>query len=589
MNATTIALSTLAVALAYLIGSIPFGYLTAYWVKGVDIRTLGSGNVGATNVGRILGFKFFLLVFVFDVLKGLLPTLGFPLAVESIAGAGNSPPELPVLIALATILGHNFSVFLRFQGGKGVATSLGALLALDPIASVSAVVGFLIVLVITRYVSMSSILAGVCFFIAHFSRVDDPFGREQIAMTILTAALLVLLVVRHRSNLSRIASGTESKVPLRFGKGRRPEGRVGVLVVLALVGVTLVLGAGLSVFGKSKAELDCGTFMLAERGRVSTGHQRANDLTFADEGRLLVVACPRYNRVVFYRVTDAEELEVLQDVALDGRPMALEATSDRVYVLQRPTGDARHLVEGYWEAFDFSGERLGSKFRLGWDPDDLAVLADRGLAFVLTSGHAEGETGRPNPALEVMRLGSGAEDHQIIGRLEFDHPEDDPERLTLSTTGLQAVVTLDGSEQVALIDLGDPEQPTLLGRSPLKGVEAPHLSTADDGDRILMPAGSGREAVLLDLACSTTLYLVTTLPGGSGLEVIDTSDRRSLGRLPLGGRGQFGGVRPTGIAAAPGRGLLAVADRAGGVHLIAVRDHSVADHVLAAGKNPPRR
>ena len=116
----------------YLVGSIPFGYLVYYWARGVDIRTVGSGNIGATNVGRQLGFRYFLLVFALDVLKGLVPTLGVPLGIKSM---GIEPTaDLPVFVALASILGHNFPVYLKLQGGKGVATSLGALLALDPIA-----------------------------------------------------------------------------------------------------------------------------------------------------------------------------------------------------------------------------------------------------------------------------------------------------------------------------------------------------------------------------------------------------------------------------------------------------------------------
>src|SRR5271166_804174 len=114
--------------LGYLIGSIPFGYLVYYWIRGVDIRTVGSGNIGATNVGRNLGFRYFLLVFALDVLKGFVPTAGLPLGLKSM---GIVPPaDLPVFVALASILGHNFPVHLRFKGGKGVATSLGGLLAL---------------------------------------------------------------------------------------------------------------------------------------------------------------------------------------------------------------------------------------------------------------------------------------------------------------------------------------------------------------------------------------------------------------------------------------------------------------------------
>ena len=116
MSPLSLALNVAAVAVAYLIGSIPFGFLTARWVRGIDIRTVGSGNIGATNVGRVLGFHFFLLVFGLDLLKGLLPTLWFPDAVRALGGRGL--PELRVLVALATILGHNFPAYLETSRGQ---------------------------------------------------------------------------------------------------------------------------------------------------------------------------------------------------------------------------------------------------------------------------------------------------------------------------------------------------------------------------------------------------------------------------------------------------------------------------------------
>ena len=162
--------------LGYLVGSIPFGYLVYYWVRGVDIRTVGSGNIGATNVGRNLGFRYFLLVFALDVFKGFVPTLGVPLGLKSM---GILPPaDLPVFIALASILGHNFPVYLRFKGGKGVATSLGGLLALDPLACGAAAVCFFIVFFLTRYVSLSSIAGALAFAVGHFARAASPGARR---------------------------------------------------------------------------------------------------------------------------------------------------------------------------------------------------------------------------------------------------------------------------------------------------------------------------------------------------------------------------------------------------------------------------
>ena len=165
-------LSALAIVAAYLVGSIPFGYLIAYWVKGIDIRTVGSGNLGATNVGRTLGFRYFLLVLLLDLLKGFLPTLGFPWLLEPAHRSCAAGPAGPV--ALAAILGHTFPIYLGFRGGKGVATSLGAVLALDPVSCAVAVVAFGALLLVTRYVSLSSLVAGLAFVAAHFLRDPRP-------------------------------------------------------------------------------------------------------------------------------------------------------------------------------------------------------------------------------------------------------------------------------------------------------------------------------------------------------------------------------------------------------------------------------
>ena len=157
---------------------------------------------------------------------------------------GRGLPELRVLVALATILGHNFPVYLKLRGGKGVATSLGALLALDPVASGATVAAFVIFLMVTRYVSLSSLLGGLVFVVVHFARTDRPWDRDQRAMSLATLALLVLLVVRHRKNLARIGAGTEPKVGMGRKRPEPPSGRVATGLLVAIVVAPLAVGPG---------------------------------------------------------------------------------------------------------------------------------------------------------------------------------------------------------------------------------------------------------------------------------------------------------------------------------------------------------
>lgn len=563
-------LSALLVPVAYLIGAIPFGYLTAKWLRGIDIRMVGSGNTGATNVGRVMGFRFFVLVFLLDAAKGLLPTLGFPLLVKTLTGEP-APPELAVFVAIATILGHNFPIYLNFKGGKGVATSLGAVFALDPFAGGAAFFGFLVFLLITRYVSLSSILGGLVFFLAHFMRVRLPWSREHLAMSLMTIALLALLFYRHRKNFARISAGTEPMVSLRK-KRKEPSGRVAVswLLLLTVVAALGIGGTALWRRASKRETLAVGSYRLTEVAREGTGHQRAERIAFADSGRLLAVTCPRYNRLVLYRVTDRDSLELLEDVALDGKPVAVCPSADRLYVLERPAGDSRHVEPGWWQAYDLQGKPSGEKVLVGFYPDDMALSADGKLAYVLSSGSAEGDSKKPAPALDVYGLGTG----KGVARLTFDGKGDDPARLTMSAAGRCAAVTLSGSNVAAAVDLFDPERPRLIGRSPLSDSEHPYPSRAED-DSIVMPVASGREAVTLSID-GVGECVACTLPQDSGLEV-STTGRRLIGRLPLRG-GVFGmsKTRPIGLAFSPERGLIAVANRSGGVHLVAIRPEAVA-------------
>ncbi len=585
MGSEMVLLATIvAVLLAYLAGSIPFAYVVAKLAAGVDVRTVGSGNVGATNVGRVLGLRYFLLVFALDLAKGLLPTWGFPIAVERLAGPG-LPPGLAVFVAMATIVGHNYPVFLKFQGGKGVATSLGAFAALDPAAALGAGMGFLTFLTITRYVSLSSILGALVFVVVHFTRVDAPWGREQLAMTVVTLGLFGLMIVRHRGNLGRIAAGTEPKVPFSRRRKQPPAGKSrGLLVAgLAALGLGVATGGWVAINARRAVEAQCGPLKLVEVARASTGHQRAGRLAFADGGSTLAVACTRYNRVVIYRVGPGDTLTLAADVEVDGRPVAMAEGCGGLVVLQRPTGDDRHLEEGYFEVLGLDGKSRGPKVRVGWDPDDLAITPDGRRAIVVTSGHAEGETGRPDPALVVVSLAADpAQGGEIVARLPMIGEGVDPDRLALSDSGTLAAVALLGTNEVAAIDLADPSRPALIGRELLAVRDVPHLSRGE-GDAILMPADTEREAVVVG-AGGAGRFVVTTMPNSSGIEVVDAGDRRALGRLTLRGPANLGTIRPTGLAHAPGRSLLAVANRSGGIHLIRVEGRAI-----AAAEGPARR
>jgi acyl-phosphate glycerol 3-phosphate acyltransferase len=568
-------LSILTVSLAYLVGAIPFGYLIVRWLKGVDVRTVGSGNIGATNAARVLGFRFFWVIFALDLAKGLLPTWGFPRGVAALTGQPGTP-DLPVLVAMATIVGHSFPVYLGFKGGKGVATSIGAMLALDVVAIAAAAGGFVLSFAVWQYVSLSSLIGAVVLAVVHFARVNEPWSREQLAMSLAIMALVVLLFARHRKNIARIIAGTEPKVPLRKKDREKrddpPKGRIAVswLAGLAVAVALVMAAAALWQKGVRRDVLEFGRYSFREVARAATGHQRAERVAFADGGTILAVTCPRYNRLVLYRVTANDTLTPLRDIELAGKPVAVCPTRDRLIVLERPPGDDRHVKPGWWETFDLRGEPIGPLVGVGFYPDDLALSPDGRHAYVLTSGRAEGSEQRPAPALDVFELGQESAPARPVGRVTFDDKGDDPARLTLSLSGHCAAVTLLGSNTMAAVELSDPTNPRLIGRSALAQAEHSYLSRFQD-DRIVMPVASGSDAVMLPLAVYGQC-VVSTLPHGSGLAVDWASTGRTLGRLTLhGGRLGLSEVRPTGLASTPGRGLIAVATRAGGVHLIAVR------------------
>ncbi|MEO6437053.1 MAG: glycerol-3-phosphate 1-O-acyltransferase PlsY [Tepidisphaeraceae bacterium] len=204
------------IPLAYLIGSIPFGLIIGL-AKGVDPRQAGSGNIGATNVGRLLGGKFFAIVFTLDLLKGLLPT-AFAAVLLHGAAVNRTDFILWLLVGFAVIAGHMFSLFLGFKGGKGVATSAGVLLGVFPYFTLPGVVSILTWVILfkaTRYVSLASIFGSALFpvfYLVVALAMGWPVFGAQLPLLIFATAMATLIVYKHRTNIIRLRAGTESRL-----------------------------------------------------------------------------------------------------------------------------------------------------------------------------------------------------------------------------------------------------------------------------------------------------------------------------------------------------------------------------------------
>jgi glycerol-3-phosphate acyltransferase PlsY len=191
---------------AYLLGSIP----TSVWVgrvfHGIDVREHGSGNAGATNVIRVLGWKTGVPVMIVDVGKGWLAAY-LPVLLKLAEAGSGELTTLQILTGLTAIIGHVFPVFAGFRGGKGVGSTFGVLLSLHPLLTLSCLGVFLIVLFITGYVSVSSMSAGLAFPILLFSVFDTP----SITFKIFSVFVAVALILTHRKNIKRLLKGEESK------------------------------------------------------------------------------------------------------------------------------------------------------------------------------------------------------------------------------------------------------------------------------------------------------------------------------------------------------------------------------------------
>jgi glycerol-3-phosphate acyltransferase PlsY len=197
---------------AYLVGAIPFGYLIAR-SRGVDLFKAGSGNIGATNVGRVLGRKFGLLVFVLDFLKGALPVLACSLLPNSLRTSLDPASTLPVLVGLFAFLGHLYPVYLGFRGGKGVATGAGTVAVLIPFSAAVAILVWLTVTCSSLMVSLGSVAAVLALTTARLLGTSAPFEGEAAPLTLYCLGGTCLVIVKHLGNLNRIARGTESRWP----------------------------------------------------------------------------------------------------------------------------------------------------------------------------------------------------------------------------------------------------------------------------------------------------------------------------------------------------------------------------------------
>ncbi|MBK6384195.1 MAG: glycerol-3-phosphate 1-O-acyltransferase PlsY [Chitinophagaceae bacterium] len=210
----------LLILLAYLIGSIP----TSVWVSqhffDIDIRDYGSGNAGATNTYRVLGPKWGTVVMVADMLKGVL-AVKLALLLPEYADSEVNLQNLQTGLGLAAVIGHIFPIWADFRGGKGVATLFGLVLGISPFTAMGCVGIFILVLYLTRFVSLSSILASIAFpiFILVIFNVENP------AYRVFAIAVAMMVLLTHQKNIGRLLNGNESKVPILKNRDRRRQRR----------------------------------------------------------------------------------------------------------------------------------------------------------------------------------------------------------------------------------------------------------------------------------------------------------------------------------------------------------------------------
>lgn len=198
----------IALFAAYILGSIPTSYIMGKLIKGIDIRDFGSGNVGATNALRILGTKVGVFTLIIDIGKGFLAVNIARIIIED-------PTDLiMILTGLFAILGHIFTIFLKFKGGKGVAASAGVFIALVPVPIAIALFVFIITVWLSKFVSLGSILAAFTLFISELIiNIRNSFTKIEIL--IFTFIITLFIIIRHKANIQRLINGNENKISFK--------------------------------------------------------------------------------------------------------------------------------------------------------------------------------------------------------------------------------------------------------------------------------------------------------------------------------------------------------------------------------------
>ncbi|HUK63016.1 MAG TPA: glycerol-3-phosphate 1-O-acyltransferase PlsY, partial [Dongiaceae bacterium] len=204
---------TLTLAIGYACGSLPFGLWVGRLARGVDVRTLGSGNLGATNVYRSLGPPAGIATLLLDMAKGALPALWIPRTPLGAAFPGG-PQWCAIAVGVAAVLGHAWTFLAGFRGGKGVATAGGVMLALAPLATLAGLVVFVAVVWMTRYISLGSVVSAALF--PALVAMVSPRGVHDPVFA-LSVVLALVIVIRHRSNLGRLRRGEERRFSLSRG------------------------------------------------------------------------------------------------------------------------------------------------------------------------------------------------------------------------------------------------------------------------------------------------------------------------------------------------------------------------------------